>query len=85
MIALYFFSTTIHSISKFIYHNEIANSFTFKYERILFIAYSWLILFNFSVSDFTHALSKAHEQHAEDLSALVEDFRNKNVELRRDQ
>ena len=40
--------------------------------------------FNFSVSDFTHALSKAHEQHAEDLSNLVEDFRTKNVELLRD-
>ena len=42
------------------------------------------ISFNFSVSDFTHALSKAHEQHAEDLSNLVEDFRTKNVELLRD-
>merc|ERR1712226_1404591 len=36
------------------------------------------------VSDFTHALSKAHEQHAEDLSTLVEQFREKNVELLRD-
>ena len=36
------------------------------------------------VSDFTHALSKAHEQHAEDLSTLVEQFRAKNVELLRD-
>ena len=43
-----------------------------------------IISFNFSVSDFTHALSKAHEQHAEDLSNLVEDFRTKNVELLRD-
>ena len=51
--------------------------------RIKALDKSWI--FSFSVSDFTHALSKAHEQHAEDLSALVEDFRNKNVELRRDQ
>ena len=43
-----------------------------------------IISFNFLVSDFTHALSKAHEQHAEDLSNLVEDFRTKNVELLRD-
>lgn len=37
-----------------------------------------------TVSDFTHALSKIHEQHSEDLQSLVEDFRKKNAELRSD-
>ena len=41
-------------------------------------------VFSFAASDFTHALSKAHEQHAEDLQTLVEDFRRKNVELLKD-
>ena len=45
--------------------------------------YNYLMHF-FVVSDFTHALSKAHEQHAEDLQTLVEDFRRKNVELLKD-
>ena len=36
----------------------------------------------FSVSDFTHELSKVHEQHADDLQNLVEAFRRKNAELR---
>ena len=40
------------------------------------------IFFSFSVSDFSHALSKIHEQYADDLQSLVEDFRRKNVELR---
>jgi hypothetical protein len=34
------------------------------------------------VSDFSHALSKIHEQYADDLQSLVEDFRRKNAELR---
>ena len=41
-----------------------------------------LNLFFISVSDFTHALSKAHEQHAEDLQNLAEDFRRKSGEFR---
>ncbi len=36
----------------------------------------------FTASDFTHSLSKLHEQHAEDMQALVEEFRRKNDELR---
>ena len=36
----------------------------------------------FSVSDFTHSLSKLHEQQAEDLHTLVEEFRHKNADLR---
>ena len=37
---------------------------------------------SFPVSDFTHSLSKLHEQQAEDLHTLVEEFRHKNADLR---
>jgi uncharacterized protein YifE (UPF0438 family) len=37
-----------------------------------------------SVSDFTQQLSQVYEQHAEELQHLVEGFRKKNAELRKE-
>jgi len=37
-----------------------------------------------SVSDFTQQLSQIYEQHAEELQHLVEGFRKKNAELRKE-
>ncbi|XP_071040260.1 uncharacterized protein [Parasteatoda tepidariorum] len=37
-----------------------------------------------TVADFTHQLSSIHEQHAEELQMLVETFRKRNAELRRE-
>ncbi|GFR10494.1 hypothetical protein TNCT_370261, partial [Trichonephila clavata] len=36
------------------------------------------------VADFTQQLSSIHEQHAEELQMLVETFRKRNAELRRE-
>ena len=43
-----------------------------------------LLSFFLSVADFTQKLAMVHEQHAEELQMLVENFRKRNAELRRE-
>lgn len=38
----------------------------------------------FLVADFTQQLANIHEKHAEDIQILVENFRKKAAEMRRD-
>ena len=49
---------------------------------VLALAFDDPLIFYLAVSDFTHSLSKLHEQQAEDLHTLVEEFRRKNADLR---
>lgn len=49
-----------------------------------YVVHSFPSLSFLSVSDFTHELSKIHEQHSDDLQNLVAAFRQKNAELRND-
>lgn len=43
-----------------------------------------IILFLFTVSEFTEALAHIYEQHAEEMQLLVSNFRKKNSELRKE-
>lgn len=40
--------------------------------------------FIFAVSDFTQQLSQLHEQHAVQLQMLIENYRKRNAELRKE-